>query len=162
MVAVVQAVPTTELIRSPPSLAPIARTAQGTQRANTSLLTPSVILTLGTTPAGSLTYNATGLFQSLLQTVGPVQDIAGVDAGTSAGTNATAAAASSAMASNFLQDAITQAVATISGNPAYAMTAAGLYMNVEIFRAQQALLVSRPKAAETPGPVIRASAVKAV
>jgi hypothetical protein len=66
------------------------------------------------------------------------------------------------LASRFPQDSTVQAFATISGNPAYANLAAGLYMSVATFRAEQSAAATRLNVPDSVPPVSSVTPVNAV
>lgn len=72
------------------------------------------------------------------------------------------AAAANAILSGFHQDALAQAIANISTDPAYAATAASLYADAAIFHFQHAADAVLPAITAAIKPIVKASRVDAI
>ena len=73
-----------------------------------------------------------------------------------------APAADTSLASNFVMDSVAQAAANIAGNPAYANTVAGLYINALIYRSQQEFGATPPSTSDSVQPVTVVSRVRSI
>jgi len=98
----------------------------------------------------------------------PVAAVAVTPVATAATTSAatvnvdSSTATAGAVSNNFFQDYVTQALANIEGNPAYASTVAGLYMSTLILHSQQASAIALPDTSRTILPIQAVSRVSAV
>jgi len=170
-----------------PLTAPPGTSESNIPTAESTLTAPSTVVTLGTLPTASLTYNAAGRVGSTLPIADAPQatenlSLAAMEATdtavtpvvvatttaaattvTEADANASDAATAIAnlAAQNSLAELVNQAHNNVVNNPAYAGAAAGLYASVAVFRAQL-VPATLPPVTEALPPVMPVDAINAV
>lgn len=141
--AAVATIPVTPAVISPPAATPLAVTAVPESSPSPITAAPAAATSTARTPAAAAATRTAVI----------------ANAGMNASNTSTAV---NGAASSINQDFLAQAIATISTDPAYAATAASLYANAAIFRAQHASDAALPGNAITIKPVTPVSQVKSM